>query len=146
MKKPKGWIYVGQEKSGAVKIGWSSDPTFRLRELKLTPLAVFRGSRRDEAVLHRRFGEFALPERGSEWFTAAEVLLAFAKEKGVVDPISTRLVHVIPVRLAPEDVTKLNDAARACGRTPSDFIRHRVRVALGLEMDDGGAAKAAGKK
>jgi hypothetical protein len=70
--------YIRSEANGLIKIGFSNYPEGRRRTLEshggsaMTLLAKHRGTKTDEAKLHRRFK--ALRERG-EWFRPGPALL-----------------------------------------------------------------------
>lgn len=64
----------------AIKIGIAANPTERLSDLQigtsrpLTLLTFCRGTRKDEARLHRQFDELSL---GREWFEKTPALMEF---------------------------------------------------------------------
>lgn len=71
---PEGWVYFIR-KGGLVKIGWSSQPSVRFKQLRPDEvLATMPGSMRDERDLHGAFSH--LREHG-EWFRPEPDLLAF---------------------------------------------------------------------
>jgi hypothetical protein len=79
-----GFVYFMQAPSGAVKIGWSSNPSARREALQrelgisIRLLSTRPGSMLDERRLHARFAHLRLwPDR--EWFRAAPELLAVAR-------------------------------------------------------------------
>lgn len=79
------WVYFVQAgDAGPIKIGVATNPRSRLSSLQtstavpLHPLGVVIGGVAEEAVLHRRFGEFRL--RG-EWFMPERPLLDYIREE-----------------------------------------------------------------
>jgi hypothetical protein len=87
-----GWVYF-IEGGGLIKIGWSPKPNKRLKALAvgnghpLTVIAKFRGTVKDEKLLHRLFKAHKSRHDG-EWFYARKPILAlvdWAKRHGATD-------------------------------------------------------------
>lgn len=71
-------------REGLIKIGVTSDPKRRARELDLTMLLVIPGGRDDERRFHRRWRRY---RSGLEWFMPNASLLAFIMSRGGTAPI-----------------------------------------------------------
>lgn len=85
-KHPKGYIYFIQgEYGGAIKIGYSTDPGKRLKELQtghpdtLIVLLMIPGSEATERALHRRFNISRLK---GKWFRPDDHVIEAIKELG----------------------------------------------------------------
>jgi hypothetical protein len=73
----RGYVYAVQRPDGLVKIGWTTDPDTRLEALGFThrwlyEVAVFPGTRADEAELHRRWAD---QREEGEWFRPSDGML-----------------------------------------------------------------------
>lgn len=84
-----GYVYAISNGRGAVKIGWTTNPSSRLAKLaalspdSLSVVALKRGSVRDEKKAHRELAEHRI--RG-EWFDAqADPVKAFVSSMGTTD-------------------------------------------------------------
>lgn len=80
-------VYFARRGSdGAVKIGFTSDPERRMRELRkksrstVQILAIFPGAKPDELRLHAKFAAHRLPD--GEWFAGTKDVLDFVKGLG----------------------------------------------------------------
>lgn len=79
--RPKGWVYfIANESSGAIKIGYSSDPEKRLSDLQVASPAKLRligripGGAELERQLHQKFWSLRL---NGEWFKYEDELVRY---------------------------------------------------------------------
>lgn len=84
-------VYFISDGVGHIKIGSSTDPLTRLRDLQvgapyqLTLLGVIAGDRKAEKTLH---GQFRWLRQSGEWFRAAPQLERLIRERCMPDPMS----------------------------------------------------------
>lgn len=71
-----GRIYFGLS-NGIVKIGFSTDPARRAKELGMKLLLTMPGSRDDERRLHRQFRQERL---NGEWFLMSPRIMMFVEQ------------------------------------------------------------------
>jgi hypothetical protein len=76
--------FIRSSRSGLIKIGISSHPINRLRELRTSEpvelLGTLQGGRDKELALHKQFAEHRVH---GEWFTPSPCLIEFIRSKGI---------------------------------------------------------------
>lgn len=77
-KAPTGFVYVGTDGNN-LKIGYSTSPTRRGGELKITMLWTFPGTVEDERRLHRLWARHRI--NSSEWFRPDPAILEWLDER-----------------------------------------------------------------
>jgi len=111
---PRQYVYFASNQGGHIKIGFSSNPWARVRELStgggpLRLLAVQSGSRQDEAALHLRFS--ALRKHG-EWFEPGQELLT------CINDVALRSSDVVPEAEAEADAEEKKKKRAKARKTP----------------------------
>jgi predicted DNA-binding protein len=122
----------------AIKIGISSNPTERARNLRGQILAWHEGTGQTETDLHARFVDDRL---GGEWFMPAPTLLAHIAEiqagnagssvEDLIDALGIDpALRVIALRLPQEERDVVDALAEQHDRSRSDMIRRMLIYAL----------------
>ncbi|MCC7462113.1 MAG: GIY-YIG nuclease family protein [Gammaproteobacteria bacterium] len=132
----KSYVYFLRNISGLVKIGFSSNPWARARELetgsgKCDLLGVVNGDRQDESRWHRQFAEC---RQTGEWFTGTPELLAAIEA-------ATALLRSNAVATASQDVVLRSLEAEAEAEAEEEREGERANgsrsAPLAQETNDG---------
>lgn len=127
-------VYFVQRLDGAVKIGFTSDLSRRLREVRrdhgdVRTLATAPGAGVAEGVLHRRFAAFRVE---GEWFSPDAAILTFATE-------TAERGWFLPADVRPAHIPKADLPNRGPSRRVAADYAARTAVALRMVRDGNGA-------